>query len=80
MELPALGHAFDRRHCAAFGVEAKHQTRENRTTINQNRAGSTLAQLTPMLGSGQREVFAQDFQQSLMRRERNLRWLAVERE
>ena len=53
MKLVAFGHAFDRLHVTAFGIQPEHQARKNRPAINQDRAGSALTQLTAVLGSGQ---------------------------
>src|SRR5438105_1820953 len=80
MQSSAFGHSFNRGDVAAFSIESQHQTRQNRSAINQDRAGATLTQLTAMLRSRQAEIFAQDFEQGLMRRECDLGGLAIEAE
>ena len=65
---------------AAFGVQPEHQAGKDRLPVDQNRAGATLTQLAAMLGSGQREIFTQNFEQRFVRRKRHLGRLAVERE
>jgi hypothetical protein len=53
------------------------QTRQHRLAIYQNRASPTLAQLTAMRCARQTHVFAQDFKQGMVWRERHLVTLTV---
>src|SRR5437667_7823106 len=80
MKLPAFGHSFNRRDLAVFGVETKKEARQNRLTVDQHGARAALAELASVLCSRQGKVLAQDFEECLMRRERDVALLAVESE
>src|SRR5215831_13738840 len=80
MEFRAPGHSLDCDHIAAFGVESERKTREYRLAVDEHGAGAAFAQLAAMFCSSQAEIFAQHFQQSLVWSERDVNWLAVQRE
>ena len=80
MQHGAVSHAFDRFDLLVLSVEAQHQTRKNRAPVDQHRARAALAELAAVLGAHQIQIFTQDFQQRLVRREGNFRCLAVQRE
>src|SRR5436190_23556252 len=80
MQGGAVGEAFDACNFTAFDIETEHQARENRTPVDQHRAGAAFAQFAAMLGAGEIEIFAQDFKQSLVWRECNLGCFAVQGE
>ena len=72
---PAEMMAFD-----LLELDGQGQAAQNGLAVHQYRARAALAQLTAMLRSRQAEIFAQDFEQGLMRRERDFRGLAIKRE
>src|SRR6185295_2929413 len=65
---------------ATLHIKAEHQAGENGAPIHQHRASAALTQLAAMLGAGQSQVFSQDFEQGLMRREGRFDLFAIERE
>ena len=73
-------HPLDGLDAAAFGVEAEHETGQHRAAVDEHGARAALAQLAAVLGAGQVEVFAQHFEQRLVRREGDFGLLAVEGE
>src|SRR5215813_15053327 len=80
MKLGPLRHSFNRFYVAALGVEAKHQTRENRAAVDEHSASATLAQLAAVLRAGEIQILTQNFQQRLVRCEGDLSQFAVEGE
>ena len=73
-----MGHAFDGLNVATLGVETEHQTRKNRTPVDEHRARATLAQLAAVLCPGEIQIFTQNFEQRLVRCEDDLGVFAVE--
>src|SRR5262249_16721976 len=63
---------------APLALEAEDETRENRPAVDENRAGSALAELAAVLRAREREVLPQDLEQRLVRRERAFDGLAVD--
>ena len=80
MEPARPGHALDGLDAAALALEAEHEAREHRLAVDEHGAGAALAELAAVLGAGQPEVLAQDLEQRLVRRERDLDRLAVHAE
>src|SRR5260370_8598798 len=80
MKLTTFSHAFDRSDLATFSVQAQKQTGQDRTPVDQHRARAALSQFTAVLRSGQRKVFAQDFEQGFVRRKGHFGRFAVKRE
>src|SRR5215218_81150 len=78
MQLRAISHALDRLHLTTLSVKTEHQARQNRTSIYQNSARATLAELTAVLSPGEIEILTQNFQQRLVRCEGDLCMFAVE--
>jgi hypothetical protein len=78
MKFGAVGHTLDRLHFTIFSVKPKHQTRKNRTPINEYSTRPTLAQFTTVLCPGEIEILSQDFEQRLVRGEGDLDVFAVE--
>src|SRR5882762_5519233 len=79
MQRRTVGHALDAHDVALRGIKTEHQTRENRTAVNQDSAGTTFAEFTTVFGAGEIEIFAQNLEQSLMWREGDLCRFAVQR-
>src|SRR5205823_3565722 len=78
---PAIfGHAFNRRHLAAFRIQTEHLAGKTRTPVDQHCASAAFAKFTAMLRSGEIQIFTQDFKQSLVRRERNFRRFTIQNE
>ena len=69
----AVAMPLDGLDLAPLGVEAEHEARKNGAPVHEHGARAALAQLAAVLRAGQREVFAQDFEQRLVRREGDLR-------
>src|SRR5467141_285218 len=69
MQLPALRHALDRAHPVAGARQAEHQAGKDRRSIQQHRAGAAFPQLAAVLRAGESQIFAQHFEQRLVRRE-----------
>ena len=80
MQIRAVSHPFDRFYFLAFRVQALQQTGKDRASVYEHGAGATLAEFAAVLGSHQTQIFAQDFEQRLVRGERHLRRFAVEEE
>src|SRR5438445_26037 len=80
MKLRAVSHPFNCFYLATFSVQTEHQTGENCPPIYQHRAGAALAELASMFSSRQRQIFPQDFEQSLVGRKRDLGRFAIQRE
>ena len=73
-------HPLDRLDATALGFEAEHEAGEHASSVNQHGAGTALAQLAAVFRAREIQVFTQDFEQRLVRREGDLRGLAVQRE
>ena len=80
MKCRALSHAFDALNVASFGIQTQHQARKNCASINQHRTSAALSQFATMFGSGQIQIFTQDFQKSLVRRKHNFGAFTVKSE
>src|SRR5258706_2569180 len=80
MELCAAGHPLHSLHRAPLALDRQHQAGELRLAVDEDCAGTALAELAAVLGAGEAEVLAQQLEQRLVRREGNLLRLAVERE
>src|SRR6267154_2630881 len=70
MELATPRHAFDGAHGLSRAGQTQHETREHRRSIQQHGARAAFSQLAAVLRAGESQVFAQDLEQRLMRRER----------
>ena len=68
-------HGFD---ASSLALEAEVETGQDRPAVDEDRARSALAQLAAVLGPGQREVFAQNLEEGLVRRESDFDPLAVD--
>ncbi len=76
---PAIrGEALDRRHSPSVAVRAQHEAGQHRLVVEQHRAGTALTELAAVLGAAQVQIFTQDLEQRLVRRERDFGWLAVD--
>src|SRR5205085_1661825 len=60
--------------------EAEDEARQHGRSIQQHGARAALPELAAVLGAGESEVFAQHFEQGLMRRERDLGGFVVQGE
>ena len=63
---------------AAAALDAEHQAREHRLTVEQHGAGAALAKLAAVLGAAEVQVLTQHLEQRLVRRERDVGRLAVD--
>src|SRR5205807_8527486 len=77
MERVRTGEAFDRRHFGVANERGKGQAREDRDAVNEDRAGTALAQLAAVLRTSKVELLAQDFEERVMRIGRDRSRLAV---
>src|SRR5262245_9308 len=80
MQAAACRHSLDRRNLASLNCNPQHETRKDWNAINKNRAGSALPQFASVFGSGESEVFPNNFKERLMRRECYLYLVAVDRD
>ena len=78
MQLSAVSHSLDRFYFSTFGVEAEHQTRQNRTAVDEHSTRATLAKFTAVFRAGEIQVLTQNFEQCLVRCEGDLCGFAVE--
>src|SRR5215213_4057171 len=78
MKLRAVSHSFDRFYLAALGVKAKHQAGKDRATVDEDGAGTTLAQFTTMLRPGEIQIFTQNFEQGFVRCEGDFGMFAIQ--
>ncbi len=61
-------------------IGAENQTGQHGLAIQQNGTGAAFTELAPVLGARQVQVLTQNLEQRLVRRERDLYWLAVDDE
>jgi len=47
----------------AIGGDREHQARLDRLAVEEHRAGATVAEVAPLLGAGQSEVFPQQIEE-----------------
>src|ERR1700716_3056158 len=80
MERVRTGQAFARRDLGVANERGKGQAREDRDAVNEDRAGTALAQLAAVLRTGQAELLAKDFEERVMRIRRDRSRLAVHAE
>src|SRR5437879_7036721 len=80
MQRPTLCHPLDRLHAMPRAREAEHQAGEHGLPVHEHGARAALAQLAAVLRAGEAQVFAQHFEQRLVRREGHFDRLAVELE
>src|SRR5881394_1827546 len=80
MQLPGARHPLDCSDTVTRACKAEHETGQHRRSIEQHGTGPAFSQLAAVLGAGEPEIFAQHFEQRLVRREGDLRALAVDRE
>src|SRR6185436_2811472 len=78
MTLSAIRHALDRFYFLSFSVQTQHQTRKDRASVYEDGTRTTLAKFAAVFGPHQTEIFAQNFEQSLVGRKRHLRRFAVQ--
>src|SRR5438477_349991 len=78
MRIAAPCHAFHRHDVAALQVEGPRQAGEVRFAIDQHAAGRALAQLAAMLGAGESQVFAKNFEQRFVGQHHDRHVLAVD--
>ena len=78
MKLGSVGHSLDRFHFTTFRVETEHQTRKNRTPIDEHRTRAALAQFAAVLRAGEIQILTQNFEQRLVRGEGDFDVFAVE--
>ena len=80
MQAARAGHPFHRFYRLLHVCLCEREAREYRYAVHQNGAGTALAELASMLGTGESEVLTQELQQRLVRREGHLASLAVDHE
>src|SRR5688572_19875547 len=80
MERRPVRQALDGFDRLALALEGQHQAGKPRLAVDQHRARAALAELAAVLGAGQIEVLAQDFQQGLVGCKRHLDRLTVDRQ
>ena len=72
--------ALHGRDVTAVAVDAEHQTRQHRLSVEQHRARAALAELAAVFRAGQIQVLTQHLEERLVRGERDLGRLAVDGE
>src|ERR1041385_1242314 len=80
MKFGAVRHSLDRLDVAALCIEAQHQARKNRTSIDEHRARAAFAEFAAVLRAGEIQILTQNFEQRLVRCEGDLSLFAVEGE
>ena len=80
MKAGRASHALDGFDAATFGVESEHEAGEHRAAVDEDGARAAFAEFAAVLRAHQVQVFAQNFEQRLVRRECHLRRLAVQSE
>src|SRR3984893_6446992 len=78
MRLTAARHAFNSGELATLELERHRQAGEERPAIDEDGTGAALAQLAAVLGAGESQVFAQDFEQRFVGRHDDRHVLAVD--
>src|SRR5688572_16901914 len=80
MERRPVRQALDGFNRLALALKGQHQAGKPRLAVDQHRARAALTELAAVLGAGQIEVLAQDFQQGLVGCKRHLDRLTVDRQ
>ena len=78
MRVAVLHHAFNGDDFGIHRLNAEHQTGEYRLAVDKHRAGAAFAELASVLCSGESHVFAQNFQQGLVKFRRYFVALAID--
>jgi hypothetical protein len=78
MKIPFQSEAFDGQHIPRVALDSEDQAGKHGLAIQKDRAGTALSELTAMLRPGVAEVFAKDFEQRLVGRERDVNLLTVQ--
>ena len=76
----ALGQAFDCRDVATVRFDPENQARVDDLAVKSNGARAALADQAALLRAGQANVVAQHIEKCVVRRDRDLSTLAVERQ
>src|SRR5579864_256547 len=77
VQLGPVGHALDRGHGAPFQLHRQEQAAELGLAVDQDGAGSALAQLASVLGARELHVLAQHLEQRLVNGKQELGLFAV---
>ena len=77
---PPVLQAIDGRDGFAFHLGGEQQATVHRLAVDQDRAGSTVADVAAFLGAGQTQLLAQHVKQRLARLDRNGVAVAVDRQ
>ncbi len=80
MGLPVCGQAFNCDDFLVLVLNRKRKTGESRLAIDQHRTSSALAELTAVFGSGEPEIFPQNFKQRLLNGGPDLPQLSIDLE
>jgi hypothetical protein len=80
METAGARHAFDRLDPAPLALEAEHQAGEHRLSVHEHGAGAALSELASVLGAGEIQVLAEDFEKGLVGSEGGFDGFAVQGE
>src|SRR6185503_16169223 len=78
MKLGTVRHSLDRLYFTVFSVEAEHQARKNRSSVDEHRTRATLTELAAVFCAGEIQILTQNFEQRLVRCEGDLCLFAVE--
>ena len=73
------GEPLDRGDGPTLAVDRERETRQQRFAIHEHGAGTALAQLAPVLGAGELQIFPQRLEQRLVAVDEDLHGLAVHR-
>ena len=61
MQIVAVSHAFDGFDLGTISRSGQHQTRRDRATVHEHRAGAAVTRIAATLGTGQVQFLTQDF-------------------
>src|SRR5258708_2933649 len=77
MELGAASHPFDGRDRAPLDLDREQQAAQLRLAVDEHGARAAFTQLAAMFRAGELHVFAQDLEERLVHRQKQLASLAI---
>ena len=80
MQVSIFSEPFDGEYLPSATFEGQHQAGKHWLAVEKNGASAALSQFTAVFRAGMKEILAQYFQQSLIGREGDIGFFAVQRE
>ena len=80
MQVSIFSKAFDGEYLPSATFEGQHQAGKHWLAVEKNGASAALSQFTAVFRAGMKEILAQYFQQSLIGREGDIGFFAIQRE